>query len=102
EVFIPKTVSVQGAKCIVESLTNAAHDVANASIPTGEDEPQIGDVTFFYLPKEELQAGLLNINLPVVQIGSDPFGDYGLGRQTLLLSKILLEGEYVQDVPGIN
>jgi transglutaminase-like putative cysteine protease len=76
------------AGCLAERLNDVAQTV------------ELGEVSFFAVPKEEFQGGRLNILPPTAPGGSDPTGDLGLGRQTLLL-KWLLEGEYVAGIPGL-
>ncbi|MFZ5863145.1 MAG: transglutaminase-like domain-containing protein [Nitrospirota bacterium] len=93
EVFVPSAympgTDTSGAACLVNHLNKAGQD------------SELADVTFFPMSKEDFERGRLNVMPPVVPGGSDPTGDLGLGRQSLLL-KWLLEGEYVTGIAGLS
>jgi pimeloyl-ACP methyl ester carboxylesterase len=60
------------------------------------------ETTFFPVRREHFMYGTLDLELPP-NVGSDPIGDAGMGRQMLLL-KWVLEGEFVplEGALGVN
>jgi PKD repeat protein len=101
EVFVPKDLFATASQCVVKALSarfeNANGSAKPIAVPGGK--VTFPDLTFFPVPKEGFETGVLDL-LPPAGAGSDPTGDLGLGRQQLLL-KWLLEGEYIT-VPGFN
>ncbi|MEQ1870489.1 MAG: Ig-like domain-containing protein [Vicinamibacterales bacterium] len=102
EVFVPKQYMIGGkdsaASCLVKAL--GQQFVNDDGTPKEFDVDGVPvkfpDITFYPVERERFDDGLLDAS-PAFGSGSDGSGDYGLGRQQLLL-KWVLEGEYV-DIP---
>jgi hypothetical protein len=94
--FVPGT-PTQVQSCTVTTLTarftNAeTGEPKDITLPDGSSV-RFEDVTFFPFDRSDFENAKLNVN-PPASSGTDSFGDFGLGRQQLLLLW-LLGGEYV-------
>jgi PKD repeat protein len=98
EVFLPAAVN----SCVSKKLTDQFKDRGTGDrkpIEVGGSKMVFDDISFFPVSRVAFKSGKLDLTPPPVD-SDDPNGDFGLGRQQLLL-KWLLEGEYI-DVPGLT
>jgi pimeloyl-ACP methyl ester carboxylesterase len=94
--LVPGAIVRTPANYLIDAMTQAAsNSLHHAGFATAAHK-----LTLFSARAEHFEAGFIDLERPL-ELGSDATGDVGTGRQSLLL-KWVLEGEYVEGVPGMR